>query len=428
MPKGHSKQKKSIGVLIFIAILMLAIILLSKSCNRCYNTVNDSHFNCDGTLIVDSTDISFQPTTPAKIKFFVEVSGSMNGFFRANKPTQFKTDLWQIISYYAPIADNVTILTNDGNVGRVISLNDFQTLMNTGAFVSNASTKVPIMLQTIANSIDIQAGEVAVLISDMIYSPVGSPAPEALLDQYSTDISNVLGSFDCAVSLIAATSNFLDKNGKIVYNSSPYYYLIMGAPNTVAALRNGFSTLLENNGNFVDNIETGFHYGTRPSYSFEIPENCYQLETEPTFVGYEPDLNDTCVIKLKVNLENYRWIIADVNIFKNAFKCKSLYGSEVHVGNVTINTQNIVKAELDRTAIATVELKLCHMPQDADVIEWTLELPDLDIMKYTPFLGATSEDDRSKTYSLESFLKGMFYGGVVNDSLKPNYILVSKKS
>ena len=68
------------------------------------------------------------------------------------------------------------------------------------------------------------------------------------------------------------------------------------------------------------------------------------------------------------------------------------------------------------------------MPQDADVIEWSLVLPDLDITRFSPFLGATSENDRAKTYSLENFLKGMFYGGVVNDTLRPNYILVSKKS
>ena len=65
---------------------------------------------------------------------------------------------------------------------------------------------------------------------------------------------------------------------------------------------------------------------------------------------------------------------------------------------------------------------------DSEVIEWTLQLPDLDITEFAPYLGGMDENDVSKSYSLENFIKGMFYGGVVNKSLKPNYILISKKS
>ena len=67
------------------------------------------------------------------------------------------------------------------------------------------------------------------------------------------------------------------------------------------------------------------------------------------------------------------------------------------------------------------------MPSDSEVIEWTLQLPDLDITDFAPYLGAVSESDIAKSYSLEDFIKGMFYGGVVNDTLKHNYILISKK-
>ncbi len=427
MPNENSKRRKLVGISAII-IAIIVVILLAKGCNNCYNTVNDPHFECNGTLIGDTTDSYFHPISPEKIKFYVEVSGSMNGFFRANRSTNFKTDVWRIISYYAPLAQGVTILTNDGSVGQRYSMQDFQTYMNTGAFVSSASTKVPDMLASIANDLDTSAGEVAVLISDMIYSPVGSKAPAVLLDQYSTDISSTLGTLNKSVCLVGATSDFLDKNGNAVFANSPYYYLIVGAPANVAALRNGISTLLENNGHLIDNIESGFRYGSRPSYSFGIPDNCYQMNEEPAFAGYDPDANDTCIVKLKVNLENYRWRIADEEVFRGAFKCKALYGSELQVGNVKIETQNIVNAELNRKAAAIVDLKLYNMPQDADVIEWSLDLPDLDIDNFIPYLGAITENDRSKTYSLDNFIKGMFYGGVVNDTLKPNYILVSKKS
>jgi len=414
-------------VLIFIAIVILAIILLSKSCNRCYNTVNDSHFNCDGTLIIDSTDVSFRPTMPAKIKFFVEVSGNA-GFFRKNKPTQFKEDVYQIMSYYNSLSDGITFFSDKGEVATTVPLQSFRSMMNTCSVPTSGDTHIPKLIHSMINSIDTHAGEVAVLISDMKFDPTYQKDKAVLITQYSTDISKIFGDFGQSVCLIGATSDYLDKSGNLALEASPYYFLVVGKPEHVAEIRNGISTLLENNGHFIDNIETGFTYGTRSSYSFGIPENCYQLDKEPTFVGYEPSINDTCVVKLKVNLENYRWRVADENVFREIFKCKTLYGSEIQVGDVNVETKNIVHAELNRKAVATVDLKIFNMPQESDVIEWTIELPDLDVAMFSPYFGAMSENDPSKTYSLENFLKGMFYGGVVNDSLKPNYFLVSKKS
>lgn len=417
------------NLFLVLGALMLLITMLMISCGGdIINTNNNGHFDDEGYLIKDSTASTFSTESPNKIKFYVEVSGSMNGFFRANKPTKFKADVWQILSYYAPAADGVTILTNDGTQGAKLQIGKFQTQMNTGAFVSSASTKVPIMLQSILQNLDTEAGEVAVLISDMKYDPVGAAAPNVLLTQYSTDISTIFGQFGKAICLIGATSEFLDKTGTSICNSSPYYYLVMGKPEHVAELRNGISTLLVNNGSFIDNIESGFNYGS-PTYTFGIPDNCYQLnDNEPTFLGYDPDFCDTCTVKLKIDLANYRWAISKKELFEQAFQCKTLYGSEVKVGNVDIEIQNITDKVLKRTAIATVDLKLCHMATDSEVIEWTLTLPDLDITEFAPYLEGLDPNDVTKSFSVENFIKGMFYGGVINKSLQPNYILISKNS
>ena len=101
--------------------LMLAAMTISlSSCWSDINTVGDSHFDENGVLI-DSTQVSrFKLAAPSKIRFFVEVSGSMNGFFRPNIPTHFKEDVWQILSYYSGLASHVTILTNSGNMGKDI--------------------------------------------------------------------------------------------------------------------------------------------------------------------------------------------------------------------------------------------------------------------------------------------------------------------
>lgn len=415
-----------------LATIVLAVLLILAlfSCGGGVNTVNDPHFDNDGYLIKDTTESSdFIIVHPRKIKFFIEVSGSMNGFFRANAPTKFKEDVWRILSYYSPAADDVTILTNDGSAAASIPISAFQAKMNTGAFVATASTKVPVMLQSIINGINTDESEVAVLISDMKYSPVGATAPNVLLTQYSTDISSIFGKFGKAISLVGATSQYLDKSGTSLCGQSPYYFLIMGNQENVADLRNGISTLLDNNKSLIGNIESGFNYG-KPSYSFGIPENCFQLDDEPTFLGYDESYEDTCVIKLKVNLANYRWATARKDLFADSiFQCKALYGSEVKVGNVEYVIQNITNKDLVRTAYAIIDLKICNMAMDSEVIEWTLQLPDLDITDFAPyFLDATNENDVSKSYSLEDFVKGMFYGGVVNKSLKPNYIFVSKKS
>lgn len=416
-------------LLAFSGLLAIATVVLVSSCGDDINTVGDSHFNTDGTL-ADSVDtISLKPSAPTKIKFYVEVSGSMNGFFRPNKTTDFKKDVWQILSYYSAIAPEITILTNDGNVGSSYPQSQFQTLMNTGAFVSSASTRVPLMLESIFNNLNTEEGEVAVLISDMKYSPVGLAAPEVLLSTYSTDISNSLSRHKKAVCLIGALSDYLDNRGNVITDKSPYYFFVIGKGEQVAFMRNGISTMLDNNKRFIDNIESGFDYGV-PSCSFGIPDNCWQLDnTNPTFVGFDESANDTCTITMEVHLEGYRWIVASEQYFKNAFKIKALYGSNVELGKVEFNIMNITEKELVRTATAFAEVKVFDMAMDSEVIEWSLELPDTDYTLFsTYFDDASNENDPTKSYSVSDFVKGIFYGGVVNETLKPNYILISKNS
>ena len=390
------------------------------------NTNYNPHFTEQGYFVNDSIGESSE-TSLSRIKFYVEVSGSMNGFFRANKPTMFKKDVWEICSYYEPIANNISILTNSGSEGATFTINEFQTKMNTGAFVSSASTKVPLMLKSILSTLDAENGEVAVLISDMKYSPVGSAAPNVLITQYSTDISRILGKFGKSVSLVCATSDYLDRTGNVITECSPYYFFIMGNSNAVAEVRDGISTLLKANDRFVDNIESGFDYGA-PKYSFGIPNKCFQLDdNEPTFIQYEEsDGIDTCTVKLKVDLKPYRWLMTDKKYFMEAFKVKALYDSKVEIGDVNIEVQNITDKKLQRTAVATIELKLPYIATESEVLEWTLQLPDTDYTLFGEFCGSTDENDCTKSYSIEAFMKGIFYGGIVNKTLKPNYILISK--
>lgn len=417
------------SLLIASALIFFIGFLTLFSCDD-INPIPDPHFTEDGYYLADTTQSKLVIENPSSIKFFVEVSGSMNGFFRANKPTYFKTDVWQILSYYSPIAKDVTILTNDGNSGAIIDMNSFQTQMNTGAFISQASTKVPVMIETILSNLNTENGEVAVLISDMKYSPVGSAAPSVLMTQYSTDISKILGKYNKAVSLICATSNYIDSSGNSVCDKSPYYFLILGDANRVIPVRNGISTLLQDRGHFVDNIESGINYGSQ-THSFGVPVLCEQLDDEPTFIAYEePDIEygDTCTIKLKVDIEKYRWLIENENIFRNAFNIESTYGSSIKIGKIEFDINNKQNNELKRKASATIEIKTFDMSTDMDVLKWSLSLPDTDYTLMNDFFeNAFDENDVTKSYSVLDFIKGMFYGGVLNTQPKPSYILISKE-
>jgi len=404
--------------------LFLSIILVSGiafftffSCTN-YNSVVDPHFDSDGTYLIVNDSNMFTPESPTRIRFCVEVSGSMNGFFRANIPTDFKTDVWAVASYFSGLIPAVDILTNDGNIGKQIPLQQFQTAMNTGSFVSSASTQTPIMLQSMIKSLETDTGEVAVLVSDMKYSPVGAAAPDVLLSQYSTDVCSILRQYGKAICVIAATSDYRDKSGKVVTPKSPYYYVIIGNDRHVAFMRNAISILIDNSKHFVDNIESGFNYG-QPHYEFGVPLNCYQQGNEPTFIGYDTNVNDTATIRLKLDIANYRWLIADEDYLREALKIRALYGSKVELGNIQFNVKNIIGKELKRTAVATINLKVYNMlANDADVIEWTLEMPESDTSRFTPFFGAISETDVTKSYSVDEFLKGIFYDGVINKSIK----------
>lgn len=403
------------------------ILLCVTCCGGDINSVSDPHFDAEGHLLPQySGKQSFAPKAPSRVKFYVEVSGSMNGFLRANFPTAFKTDLWDIMSYYSALAPKVGILTNDGTSGAELDQATFRTAMNAGAFVSSASTKVPLMLATIISDLDADKGEVAVLVSDMKYSPVGAASPEVLLTQYSTDVSTLLGRFGKAASLVCATSDYINTQGQdVAAGRSPYYYLILGAAPQVAEMRNGISALLSMHNHFVDNIESGFDYGRAP-HTFGISTGCVQMDGAPTFVGYDTDA-DTCCVKLKVDLANFRWLLSDKQAFLQAFRVKALYGSEVSVRDVQIETHNTVDRELKREAVATVSLRLSHMALDSEVLEWNIDLPDTDTRLFAPFFeNATSEDDPMKSFSVPGFIKGLFCGGVVNKPLLPNYILISK--
>ena len=421
----HDKMKKSF--ISSASIAAIAVSLLFASCKKTINTVNDSHFDKQGYAL-DSSRISFQAEAPSALGFYVEVSGSMNGFFRSNQATRFKKDVWSIVSNFG--GNDVAVLSNQGTVAGKYPVEDFRKQMNQGGFVSNQETLVPKMVNSILQSLDYNGGQCAVLISDMKYSPEKQKDVKVLLTQYQEDIRNEIGKYPgISVCMIMATSDYLSANNKVAAEESPYYYVIFGKDSNVAFMRNHIATILEDNGNYRESIEMGFDYKS-PSYSFGIPDNALQLFTEPTFIGYNTSFSDTCRINLRVNLTDFRWKIVDESILRECFSAESCYGSKVSVGEVTVNVTNHFNNGFERKADATIELKIYDMfATDSDVIEWNLNHPDKVISNdFSQIISCPTESDLTGSFSVDRFIRGVF-NAIQNDWDKtPNRILVSKKN
>lgn len=410
------------GGKLFIGCGIAIFSLFLSSCS--INTVKDSHFTKYGYCL-DSLKENFIAEAPEALGFYVEVSGSMNGFFRSNRATRFKKDVWSIVSNFG--GNDVCVLSNAGTVAGIYSVNDFRSRMNSGGFVSNQETLVPTMLKSILSNLNYNGGECAVLISDMKYSPERQQDVQVLLTQYQTDIRNAIGHYPgLAVSLVMAKSDFLASNGTIIEENSPYYFLILGKDTNVAFMRNCIATILEDNASYGDCIESGFDYKA-PAYSFGIPDNALQLSDQPTFTNFDTQYSDTCKVTLNIDLSDYRWLIANEDAFRESLAVKSCYGASVSIGNVSIDVNNHFNREFKRKVTATVEIKVYDMFTESDVIEWTLNHPDYSVTTdFTNIMAATAENDYAGSFSVDRFVAGVFNAIQNNWDKTPNRILISK--
>ena len=396
------------------------------ACSQPINSVQDPHFDKDGYCL-DSAKTTFEALRPSGLGFFIEISGSMNGFFRSNQVTNFKKDVWSIVSYFG--GNDVFVLSNEGIVAGTYPVSQFRTMMNKGGFVSNQETIIPTMIKTILSNLDYQNGQCAVLISDMKYSPERQRDLKVLLTQYQADIRNLIGNYPgIAVCLIMATSQYLSANTSILEEESPYYYVIFGKDENVAFMRNCIGTLLEDSGNYRESMEMGFDYKS-PTYSFGIPDNAIQLDNQPTFIAYDTSFSDTCTVVLELDLSNYRWTIAEKDILRDNLHVKACYGSNVSVSDISLKVTNHYNRGYERKALATVELEIYDMiATDSDVIGWTLNHPDqLVSSSFTQIISCPTESDYSGSFSVDRFIGGVFDAMQNNWDKTPNRILISKK-
>lgn len=417
---------------IFVIASITGAIALS-SCRRDVNSIADPHFDSDGAPLDTIVEL-FTPELPQSAKLYVETSGSMNGFFRANQANNFKKTVWSVFSGLAPITDGyVYTMSNGGEIDVPVILGTFRNKMNAGAFVSNSSTHIPAMLHNIIENIDTTKNEVAVLVSDMKYSPMGKTAAPELL-QYQEQIRNVIGVHpNVSLAFVCANSEFLNQNGSIAEEQSPYYYIIIGNSENVAAVRNDIARWCEATNSYVESGDMAMNYHT-PSYEIKDVNNGMLSASYPKnlITTFDRAISDTCKFVVRVNMTGYPWGVVDADVLKDCFKAKALYGSSVDVALLTdedhLVDDHAYKGEFKRMSYADYLVELYNVALDDEVVEWSFTNKPFDgryVITFNNIISAQQENDLSGSFSFNKFLEGCFNARLNTFDDEPVRILVS---
>ena len=408
----------------FLGVILGTIlgVTLSSCTSTPINIIQDSHFDADGNNLDEL--LPFVRSDSLYTQFFVEVSGSMNGFFRSNKPTAFKKDIWSIFTNLAGTDGDVNVFTAQNQPPQAVSMQQFRTRMNTGAFVSTASTDVPTMIQYIIDNTPKPA--VSVLVSDMKYSPVGNRDIAVLLSQYSAEVRNKLTGKGLAWTLIAAYSDNIAANGQVACEVSPYYYWVVGEARRVASVRNAIGIMLNREGRLVSMVDGGMDLQTPP---FKLVQIKNALKTnEQCLSDYEAEL-DECSFNIELDLSDYPWALADTSAYylSKIMTIKSTRGAIVNVGEFGYSISDQDEKYMRRQAIVTIPVSVKHLVGDGDVIEVKFDIQNKYFVgKMQDFFdGAINEGQLDKSFSVQDFISGAMSVSPIVFGKEPIRILIS---
>lgn len=409
------------GTSVVCAICLSSCSLFSSK----VNTIDSAHFTEDGKC---KDKVShFASKAPANVKFYVEVSGSMNGFFRSNQATRFKHDLWSVMTDFMPSDGVVNVFAELHKDAVQLPVAVFREGMNQGSFVSGSSTDVPDMVARMLEDVNVNNSEVGVLVSDMKYDPTGNVAIKALMDQYSTDIRNAMMRHPkVAVCLIVAASEYLDKAGKEVTSSSPYYYLIVGNVANVVYMRNNIASLLRTYHSFVDEIEWGIDY-LAPSVCVSDADYLTEIESNKSY----GDFCDEGTMTLDIDITDYPWMFEQKDTLVKYLSIQSENGTKavVDAGKIAYTVSYDDGKQLKRTAIAKVPVKISGMYEGSDVFEITLRCPEIQVPNaaFYRFIESDDINDVNTTFSMKGLLQGFYSSMERFRTPHPVHLLISTK-
>lgn len=403
-------------------ITVCAAVALLAACGTTPNTEQSTHFTTDDACTPTWQADTMPHTRPAAVRFFVESSGSMNGFFRAGCANDFKHDVASLVTNFDDIG-SADVYTQSGASTQSMSISAFVQKMNAGDFASAASTDIPTMLRTALDSTQWRKGECAVIISDMRYDPVGSNAMAALLGQYDIDVRNAFNRPGLAAALIAARSQYVDRGGQVACDDSPYYYLVLGTGPQVVYMRNVIAPLLGRRYRGLG--EWGVDY-RQPTV--RVPDADYLTAIAP--YAYT-DFDEQATITLDIDLTRAPYNYENVDTLLAHLDITTEQGAHVRVDKkqVEMRVRHDNDKELCRSVHALVPVAIFDMYTDSDVLSVRLNHASYQLPTPALWHYAQTDDvnDLSRTFSMTNFIHGC---NVTFERFKGKsaaYILISTK-
>lgn len=402
-------MKKPIILLIIFSIISVVASITNSCSNSNINSINDPHFLDDGEP-KDTLEF-FVPSRPNSAKLYIETSGSMNGFFRANQNNKFKKTVWSVFSGLQHITDNtIRTMSNAGDIDSPVDFQTFKNMMNRGEFVSQTDTHIPMMLANIISNIDAKKDEVAILVSDMKYSPMGKDAAPNIA-QYQEQIRNITARHNYGVAFVCAESEFLNNENTVVEENSPYYYIIIGKPENVAAIRNDIMTWCEATNSFVESADMGMNYKNPPYVIHSIKNGMPHLEYPNNVITtFSRDVSDTCSFVVRVDLTGYPAGFSPEQL-DSCFNATTTYGATITHNIIDLKDDHHVKGQFERKAYVDYLIKVFNIPLEDEVVEITFNNRPFDgcyNARFNEILSAQAESELDKTFSFNKFIEGHY--------------------
>lgn len=371
--------------------MIAALLLAGCSYNAQNNGVSSPEQITDS--VVESGNM---PLLNAGIVPFIDVSKGMSGYYAGQSATQFKVDVWGVLSSLNSKWNADSIMLMSENNPRMVDITSFREKMNAGKLLYDDNTSIPQMINRIVTQIDSTNGMVAVLISDMKYSPIGNKAPQALMAQYATDISNIFTKKELAVSLICAVSDYKTKRHSC--DKSPYYYFIIGNPRLLPVVRNEIVDILKSSDNYIDEVEKNVDYGDKLIVKHIKAKGVMPLDKgNLVYGGYDKRVTDTIAITLGLDLSPYPHFLWKKDTLTSYLSATTSGLAHCFISDVETSDN-----------VASFTIKICKFNEKNQDITISLGGYSPSIPREIEhYYGAERESDCAKTLSIDQFIRGI---------------------
>ena len=421
---------------------ILILFFMVTSCGHRINSVGHPSFSDDGVLNQDIVDGFFTGVPASRIGFYVEASGSMNGLYRADKPSAFKRCISAILVDYEDDIKEVHTFIDGASNTRSYPVTDFRDAMNAGRLDSARDTEVPSMLDNILSDIENGASEVAIFVSDMKYSPKGHGA--TAMDHYAIVIGQLFKQHpSMSVCVIGMESEYYKPNGSVATEEFPYYILVIGDKEHVSYMRTMMLQTLYLAPNCGDRVKGIIDYNAEygcPVYSV-LPisgatcmhQNINEIlpgDRYYSFTGYESDEVVKGEFVIAIRYHHIPFPILQ-QLDDNSFEVSS-YTNGANVSCTIISKPSLSSTE-DKSVVKYVQPNLYlkvtidSMLFVPDVLNITLNAPVPDNSWINKYYGATRESDLEHTLSIDKFIAGLnsAYPSAPNYQDSPMMVLIS---